>query len=356
MRMLDSFRVYRLALAAIIVAGAISCSSDDSPTAPTSTGPSLTAPTAKSPIGGALTQTLRPLLEVNNAAMTSTVGNLTYRFDLSDLSDFPSGSRTTSIENVAQGAASTSVLVPVDLVSARVYYWRARATNGTITSAYSITESFKADARGFKSGQTIFDPMTNGQTVADEVHGGHFVSGENGGWQADTMSDSLDYNIPTCSSCKVEFDVTNVDRSTDPIDVDQKFFSMGDGTAFNDFSAFRESVWKMHIEKRSADGGAIKLIWRRGCNDSDSCDNTDNFKVPIAWNPSKVYHFAFEWGAGGMSVNACEYNGTSCVGTIYSAGGSGTYAPPNHRLELGTRPRNETLIGARFRNLRVTPR
>ena len=57
-----------------------------------------------------------------------------------------------------------------------------------------------------------------------------------------------------------------------------------------------------------------------------------------------------------MSVNVCEYNGTSCGATVYSATGSGTYAPPNHRIELGTRPRNETLVGARFRNLRVSPR
>ncbi len=55
-----------------------------------------------------------------------------------------------------------------------------------------------------------------------------------------------------------------------------------------------------------------------------------------------------------MSVNVCEYNGTSCGATVYSATGSGTYAPPNHRIELGTRPRNETLIGARFRNFKVS--
>ena len=133
------------------------------------------------------------------------------------------------------------------------------------------------------------------------MHGGHFVSGENGGWQADSLSDSLDYNIPTCSNCRVEFDVTNVDRSTPPEDVDQKWFSMGDGSTFNDFFAFRDHVWKMHIEKRSGDGGAIKLIWRRGCNDSDSCDNTDNFKVADCLGTRRRSTTSrLEWGAGAM--------------------------------------------------------
>jgi hypothetical protein len=352
----NHFRLCQLTLVAIALAGVVACSGKDSPAAPAPTTPSLAVPTAKSPTGGSQTQTLRPALEVNNAVATGAVGAVTYRFELSELPDFPVGSRSTAMDNVPQGAGSTSVLVPNDLVPAKVYYWHARATSGAITTAYSTTESFRAENRGFKSGQTIWDPLTNGLTVADEVHGGHFVSGENGGWQTDSLYDSLDYNIPTCTNCRVEFDVTNVDRSTAPEDVDQKLLSMGDGSTFDNIFAFRDHVWTMHIEKRSGDGGAIKLIWRRGCNDSDSCDNTDNFKVPISWEPAKVYHFTLEWGAGAMGVNVCEYVGGACGATIYTATGSGTYAPSNHRIELGTRPRGETLVGARFRNLRVTPR
>jgi hypothetical protein len=354
MRSLKPYPGVLSTIAILGMAGVAACSGRDSgsPAAP-APGGALAAPTAKSPIGGVETQGLRPTLEVNNAAATGNVGAVTYRFELSEASDFPVGSRTVAIDNVAQGAASTSVPTPSELLPGKVYYWHARATNGSITTSYSTTENFKADNHGFKNGQTIYDPLTNSQTVADEVHGGHFVPGDNGGWQADSLSDSLDYNIPTCSSCRVEFDVTNVDRSTAPEDVDQKWFSMGDGSTFSSFLDFREHVWKMHIEKRSGDGGAVKLIWRRGCAGDDSCDNTHNLKLPISWDPSRVYHFTLEWGGGGMSVNVCEYLGTTCVATVYAATGSGTYAPPNHRIELGTRPRNETLVGARFRNLRV---
>jgi hypothetical protein len=312
---------------------------------------------ARSPIGGIVTQSLRPPLEVTNAVATGSAGTVTYLFELSELPEFPAGSRSVAMENVAQGAPSTSVLVPSELIPGKVYYWRARASNGTATSSYSATESFIADNRGSRSGQTISDPLTGGVSVADERHGGHFVTGDNGGWQADGLYDSLDYNIPTCSSCQVEFDFTNVDRSTPPDSTpDQKWFSMGDGSTFSTLFAFRDHIWKMHIEKRSGDGGAVKVIWRRGCNDSEACDNTDNFRVPISWNPTRVYHATIAWGAGAMSVHVCEYNGSSCVATVYTATGSGTYAPPNHRIELGTRPRGESLVGARYRNLKVRPR
>ncbi len=296
------------------------------------------------------------MLEVTNAVATGSVGPVTYRFELSETSDFPAGSRTAVMDGVPQGAGSTSVQVPSDLHPGQLYYWRARATSGSVTTSFSATESLRAENRGLRNGQVVYDPLTNGQTVADERHGGHFVTGANGGWQADSRGDSLDYTIPTCSSCRVEFDATNFDRTTLPIDVDQKWFSMGDGSTFNDFVAFRNHNWKMHLEKRSGDGGAVKLIWRRGCTGSSSCDNTDDTRVPISWDPSKVYRFTIEWGGDSMSVSICEYSGSSCGATLYRATGSGAYAPPNHRIELGTRPRNETLVGARFRNVRIAPR
>src|SRR5690349_15615187 len=123
MYMSQSFRTGRLVLTVIALAGALACNGKESPAAPAPTGSGLLAPTAKSPIGGVLTQTLRPVLEVTNVVASGTSGVLTYQFDVSELSDFPSGSRTTSIMNVAQGASSTSVTVPVDLVPSKLYYW-----------------------------------------------------------------------------------------------------------------------------------------------------------------------------------------------------------------------------------------
>lgn len=332
----------------------VGCGSDNKTQTPAQPTPTLAAPTAKSPIGGAQLDTVRPTLEVNNAAATGTLGTVTYRFEVSEASDFPTGSRTVTADNIAQGSGTTKWDVPVDLIPNLTYSWRARATNGTITTDWSKTETFKTQNKGFMSGQTVFDPLTNGETVG-ERHGGHFVPGE--GWQADTLGDSIDYVIPTLTSGKVEFDCTNFDRATSPVDVDLKWFSMGETSSFGNFQAFRDNGWKMHIEKKSADAGAVKLIWRTGCQGSQSCDHTDNPKIPIAWEPARVYHFTFQWGSGTFFVQICEGEGGCAGKTMYERRDTypGSYAPPSHNIELGTRPRGETLIGARWRNVRINP-
>ena len=104
----------------------------------------LAAPTPRSPSGGQDVE-LRPTLVVNNAAATGNVGTVTYRFEVSTDSAFPNDpARTITQDGVAQGSGTTGFLVPRDLTQGVVYFWRARATNGTITTAFSAVESFKA--------------------------------------------------------------------------------------------------------------------------------------------------------------------------------------------------------------------
>jgi hypothetical protein len=109
--------------------------------APAST---LAPPTPRSPSGGQDVE-LRPTLVVNNAVATGAIGTVTYRFEVSSDNTFPNdGSKTITQDGVAQGSATTSWPVPRDLSQGVVYFWRARATNGTITTAFSAVESFKA--------------------------------------------------------------------------------------------------------------------------------------------------------------------------------------------------------------------
>jgi hypothetical protein len=104
----------------------------------------LAAPTPRSPSGGQDVE-LRPTLVVNNAAATGNVGTVTYRFEVSTDSTFPNDpAKTITQDGVAQGSGTTSWPVPSDLTQGVVYFWRARATNGTITTAFSAVESFKA--------------------------------------------------------------------------------------------------------------------------------------------------------------------------------------------------------------------
>jgi hypothetical protein len=80
---------------------------------------------------------------VNNAAPTGTVGTVTYRFEISDQPTFPSDPVRTFVQDgVAQGSGTTSWVVNHSLGANVLWYWHARATNGTSTTAYSATETF----------------------------------------------------------------------------------------------------------------------------------------------------------------------------------------------------------------------
>ena len=104
----------------------------------------LAAPTPRSPSGGQDVE-LRPTLVVNNAVATGNVGTVTYRFEVSTDSTFPNDpAKTITQDGVAQGSGTTGWLVPRDLTQGVIYFWRARATNGTITTAFSAVESFNA--------------------------------------------------------------------------------------------------------------------------------------------------------------------------------------------------------------------
>jgi hypothetical protein len=105
--------------------------------------PTLSAPTPRSPSGGQDVE-LRPTLVVNNAVSTGAIGTVTYRFEVSDADTFPADpARTITQDGVAQGGGTTSWPIPRDLTAGTLYFWRARATNGTITTAFSAVERFR---------------------------------------------------------------------------------------------------------------------------------------------------------------------------------------------------------------------
>jgi hypothetical protein len=148
----------------------------------TSTSPvtqgSFSAPTATSPVGGEVVTVARPPLTVANAAPTGTVGAVTYRFEISDQPTFPNDAvRTFSVDGVAQGAGSTTGIVPRDLGNDVLWYWHARATDGTATSPYSATETFRtpstcpiavspATASVASGGGTVTFTVTTGSTCS----------------------------------------------------------------------------------------------------------------------------------------------------------------------------------------------
>lgn len=367
---LPSVRLVALACALGLVSVVVACGSKGQPAAPTPVTPgavtaSLAAPIARNPIGGLPldADTLKPALTVNNAVAAGAVGTVTYEFELSELDTFPAGSRSSSAKGIAQGTDTTNWTPPSNLIANFKYYWHARATNGTVTTDYSKIETFVTKNVGFfdRATPNIYDPLTNGVSVGNAI-GGHFVTSE--GWQADSYSDGINYDIGTCNDCSVEFDVTNFGNGLgNPADL--KWLSMGDAPAMNGgFTTFRDSPWKMHLEQRGdGDGTGMKLIWRNGCNgcgDSDPGDHTQinppNKAGGPDWRDSKVFHFKFTWTPKSFSIVVSEVvNGQQVNAREWFSGffDGGSYSPPNHRISLGCYPREETEKFARWRNVRI---
>jgi hypothetical protein len=145
---LKAIRLITATFASAVLAFTIACgSSSETPSAPSPTptpgGATLAAPAPMSPIGGETTAVRRPTFSVRNAAATGNVGTVTYQFEVSEMDSFPANSRTSSVSDIAQGDGTTNWVPPSDLLPNAVNYWHARATNGTITSGWSRTETLK---------------------------------------------------------------------------------------------------------------------------------------------------------------------------------------------------------------------
>lgn len=346
---------------------AVACGSKGSPAAPTPTvftpvvTPKIVAPAAKTPTGGRILDTLKPSLSVNNAEVTGDVGTVTYEFQVSELDSFPNSSRSIFSKDIEQGGdGSTNWTPPSNLITNFKYFWRARAKAEKLSDPTDWTpvETFRILTKGFFwNGTEMWDPLTDRTTIGARV-GGHFV--DNVGWQADADSDGIDYSIPTCASCTIEFDVTNFNEAEGGNrEKDVKWISMGDGSTFGDFVAFRNHPWKMHLEQRGdGDGTGMKLIWRNGdVGDGEPGDHTWRNDSTVQWHESKVYHFTLTWNPSGFQVWVGETlaDGSLVNNKMWVSDGFGghAYAPPNHRVSLGTRSRTETMSGAIWRNVRV---
>jgi hypothetical protein len=249
----------------------------------------------------------------------------------------------------ASSGATTSFTVTDELVFDAPHTWRVRATYRNSFGPWSTNGSFRTPLKAFidKTTGAVFDPLTEGFSVG-VVHGGRFIVGE--GWQTVTRSDGIDYDIPTCDDCVVEFDMTGIgDGLGQPHD--DKWLSMGDGALFGDFNAFRDQDWKMTLEQRAdGDGTGMKLIWRNGdAGDDDPGDHTGKADPGPDWQENVKYHFVFDWDPRGFRI---RINGELWFEDTFDE----PYAPPNHRVSIGCYPRGETRRDAIYSNFEIKPR
>ena len=170
--MKDLKHVGLIAVMTLIVAGACS-KKGETPTAPTPAAPTLTTPALASPADGEQLDVLRPALTVRNATSDQT-GSRSYEFQISDSGSFTSATTSNIVgfaatvgkTGVPEGANGTTTFTPEqDLQPTTVFYWRARALQGTATSAWSPTGRFSSRLVGFLRAGELYDPLIHGETV-----------------------------------------------------------------------------------------------------------------------------------------------------------------------------------------------
>ena len=112
----------------------------------------LQAPAPVSPgQNGTLTGTA--LLTVNNAVTSGPVGQLTYRFEISDSSSF---GRIVFSGTTPEQAGQTSIQAPASLLtSGATYYWRAQATDAASGVASPLSSVFSFRFIAFDMSQAV---------------------------------------------------------------------------------------------------------------------------------------------------------------------------------------------------------
>jgi hypothetical protein len=155
----------------------------------------------------------------------------------------------------------------------------------------------------------------------------------------------------------VEFDITNIGKGEGVCCMaDLKFMSMGDATTFNNFGAFRNHRWKMHLNQRGdGDGSGLEVIWRNGraSEDGNPGDHRNIFKFGGPdFRDRSVFHFVVKWTPGGFHISV-GVNGGAQVPWLVDGFGNFPYRPPNHRVQLGNVPRGESFPRALYRNIRI---
>ncbi len=126
---------------------------------------------------------------------------------------------------------------------------------------------------------------------------------------------------------------------------------MGDPNAFGDFNTFRNHPWKMHLVQRADFPTGMEIIWRNGGTDSGGGDPGDHRiklnNTPITFSSTRVYHFTIDWTIFGFTISV---NGIP----VLQDGWDHWYELSPLRIELGCRPRAESMVGIIYRNVKLT--
>ena len=353
------------AMALTMTAAACGSDSNSTPTAPTSA--TLTAPSLRTPADNTQTDTLRPTLTVGNATSDAT-GTRTYEFQISDNTNFstsssaiPGFAATVGKTGVAEGSGgTTSFAVDTDLQPTTLFYWRARAVQGSATGPWSSTGRFKSKLVGFNRAGELYDPLIHGEAIGEPVGSTTFL-GERG-IQLNTGTSFVKYLLAqTITSGEFSMDVEGL-RTNAPGDK-TKVFGMQEGQ-----SDFITNRYRVDIQYRGTAGFPPNAITFRALY-GDSGDLDVRYEPDTATrmasvhnlNPSTTYHWKATWGSEFRVVVLEGGVGGTQIYNIGVRSPNGIYAPNPHYAYLGapsgrSGDESASIAGAIYRNVWLSNR
>ncbi len=300
-------------------------------------GGTLTAPALSSPANDEQVHTLRPTLTVTNVTSTGS-GAKTYEFQISDTETFTASTTshvggfaaTIGVTAVAEGSGGTTSWAPTtDLQPATVFYWRARAIQGSSTGAWSATGRFRSRVVGFNRNGELFDPLVHGDTLGTVVGSTTFLEGE--GLRINNDASWVRYQLAeTITKGEISVEVKGLRPNT--ARDKSRIFSMMDGT----FRLF-DSRFLFNVQYRGLSGNPNNAISYKVLMGDDDLKYEPTFSQRSAGvrslNPDTTYLWTATWGSTFRLVVRRSSNNE----LVYERSQStpGTYNPSPHRAYLG---------------------
>jgi hypothetical protein len=333
-----------------IAAVAAACGGKSTPTAPTPVA-TLTAPQLDSPAASAQLDTLRPTLSVKNVTSSVPSGTRTYEFQISDSNQFTSATTqkltgfnaTVGKTGVTEGTGGTTQwTADSDLQPTTMFFWRARATQGSTVGPWSDIFQFKSKLVGFSRAGELYDPLIFGETVGTTVGSTTFIPGK--GIQLNDGVSYVKYLLPqTITSGEFSMDVEGL-RANGPGDK-AKVFGMQEGQ-----DDFITNKYRVDIQYRGVNGVPPNSITFRalyGSSDDLSLryepDTNTRFASVLPLNPGNVYNWQATWGSefrvqvrdGGAGGPGTTGLGGNLLYNVGLSSPRGTYAPNPQYCYLG---------------------
>jgi hypothetical protein len=350
---------FRAAFGAAILAGfAVACS--DAPTAPAASATGTPSDTAAAPDGSNLKVTAptptspindfrvedNPTLVASAAAGKFAATALQYNFELYNAAN-------VRVQSVTVGSPSYAVTGNLDFDSR--YTWRVRATipAQNAVGPWSTTASFRSQEGGYIRNQEIFDPLTNGKTVARFVNG---ITYTPAGVRLDGQNSVVEYRVPqTLTSGELSAIITNLGNGSEEWKTKVMSMLADDGVNVTD------NEYRVTLDKRTSwlgQGSPARFTFCvRSASSATHCPEPS--AGAQSWSRNKTYFWKFTWGGNVARLVILDGGTNGSVMVNLAEGYQGTWNPARMLVRLGSvggRAGSDTNPGTTIRNLWVSNR